>query len=73
MKCTNCVSGSLQDGKYYCNEKGYHITDTNNNIIYTIKEDVIEGDEIGSFVNVKYCDWDLGNFFNLCRYFEEKE
>ena len=73
MKCPKCTSGSLQEGKYLCTDKDYRIIDSNNNLVYIIKEDTIEGDEVETHTNIKYCDWEVGYKFNLCKYIEEIE
>tara|TARA_B100000902_G_C26827198_1_gene676925 strand:- start:270 stop:458 length:189 start_codon:yes stop_codon:yes gene_type:complete len=55
MSCPNCISGSLNDGKYICREDGYKVEDLSENVIFVVMEDDVEGEEVDTFDNIKYC------------------
>ena len=65
MNCPNCISGSLNDGKYICRTSDYRVEDNDNNLVFIIEDHEIPNDdvEIGVFENVKYC---------ICKYWSNE-
>ena len=53
MNCPNCEVGTIKDGKYICKSDGYHIADSNGDVIFILKQDNIPSDdsEIETFCN----------------------
>ncbi len=54
MNCPNC-NKTLNDGKYICRQDGYKVEDLNDNVIFIVILDDIDGDEVGESQNAKYC------------------
>ena len=54
MNCISCDK-VMMDGKYVCSTNDYRIVDNNDNLVFVVQTHDIEGDEIGSFSEAKYC------------------
>ena len=54
MNCISC-NKVMMDGKYVCSTNDYRIVDNNDNLVFVVQTHDIEGDEIDSFSEVKYC------------------
>ena len=45
MNCPNCKVGTIKDGKYICKSDGYHIADSNGDVLFILKQDNIPSDD----------------------------
>ena len=55
MNCPNCNMETLKNGKYICKTDGYHIADSDGNVVMLVRPDTIEGDEVDTNTDVEYC------------------
>ena len=63
----------IKDGKYICKSDGYHIADSNGDVIFILKQDNIPSDdsEIETFSDVEYCSSGEPGM-NFCYYWKFK-
>ena len=64
MNCPNCKVGTIKDGKYICKSDGYHIADSNGDVLFILKHDDIPSDDAGTsaIVMIFFRALDLGEF-----------
>jgi len=73
MNCPNCKVGTIKDGKYICKSDGYHIADSNGDVLFILKHDDIPSDdsEIETFSDIEYCSSGEPGM-NFCYYWKFK-
>jgi|TARA_B100000287_G_C20546472_1_gene746751 hypothetical protein len=55
MICSKCNIGTIKEGKYVAKEDGYHVADSDGNVVMLVRPDTIEGDEVDTNTDVEYC------------------
>ena len=55
MICSKCNIGTIKEGKYVAKEDGYHVADSDGNVVMLVRPDMIEGDEVDTNTDVEYC------------------
>ena len=73
MNCPNCNMETLKNGKYICKSDGYHIADSDGNVVMLVRPDTIENnaEEIDTTSDVEYCS-NAEPGLNFCNYWRFK-
>lgn len=71
MICSKCNIGTIKEGKYVAKEDGYHVADSDGNVVMLIRPDMIEGDEVDTTTDVEYCSSGEPGM-NFCYYWKFK-